>query len=88
MLLAEGIFLCTLFWGVCWFGTGSDEKNIRNFSSYPEVVQKIVILPRSWREGFDDESLWSSSQTICFCLLYFFLHWDFLPVRRNLQETF
>lgn len=44
MLLAEGVFLCTLFWGVCWFGTGSDEKNIRNFSSYPEVVQKIVIL--------------------------------------------
>ena len=44
ILLAEGVFLCTLFWGVCWFGTGSDEKNIRNFLSYPEVVQKIIIL--------------------------------------------
>lgn len=42
MLLVEGIFLCALFWGVCWFGTGSDEKNIRNFSSYPKAVQEIV----------------------------------------------
>ena len=44
MLLAEGVFLCALFWGVCWLGTGSDVKNIRNFSSYPDAVQKIVIL--------------------------------------------
>ena len=43
MLLAEGIFLCSLFWGVCWLGNGSDEKNIRNFSSYTDAVQKIVI---------------------------------------------
>ena len=34
MLLAEGTF--------CWLGTGSDEKNIRNFSTYPDEVQKIV----------------------------------------------
>ena len=27
MLLAEGVFLCALFWGVCWLGTGSDVKN-------------------------------------------------------------
>ena len=28
--------------GFCWLGTGSDEKNIRNFSTYPDEVQKIV----------------------------------------------
>lgn len=42
ILLIEGVFLCIVFWGVCWLGTGSDEKNIRNFSSYPRAVQKIV----------------------------------------------
>lgn len=31
MLLAEGMLLCSLFWAFCWLGTGSDEKNIRNF---------------------------------------------------------
>ena len=42
MLLAEGMLLCSLFWAFCWLGTGSDEKNIRNFSTYPDEVQKIV----------------------------------------------
>lgn len=39
MLLAEGMLLCSLFWAFCWLGTGSDEKNIRNFSTYPDEVQ-------------------------------------------------
>lgn len=42
MLLSEGMLLCSLFWAFCWLGTGSDEKNIRNFSTYPDEVQKIV----------------------------------------------
>ena len=88
MLLAEGIFLCSLFWGVYWLGTGSDEKNIRNFSSYTDAVQKIVIPHPELAERFGNEASWSSSQIICFCLLYFCLHWEFLPVRRTLQETF
>ena len=32
----------THLWAFCWLGTGSDEKNIRNFSTYPDEVQKIV----------------------------------------------
>ena len=43
MLLAEGMLLCSLFWAFCWLGTGSDEKNIRNFSTYPDEVQKILF---------------------------------------------
>ena len=34
--------LCIIFWIVCYFGTGSDEKNIKNYSSYPNAVQKII----------------------------------------------
>ena len=49
MLLAEGMLLCSLFWAFCWLGTGSDEKNIRNFSTYPDEVQKIVKAPHVYK---------------------------------------
>ena len=42
MLIAEIIALCALFFGVCYINTGSDEKNIRSFSSYPDTVQSII----------------------------------------------
>ena len=42
ILLIEGVFLCIVFWGVCWLGTGSAEKNISHFSSYQRAVTSIV----------------------------------------------
>ena len=69
MLLAEGMLLCSLFWAFCWLGTGSDEKNIRNFSTYPDEVQKIVKARRSYQEYSGSEVLRPSSLEICFCLL-------------------
>lgn len=42
MLIIEIVILCTLFWGICYFNTGSDEKNIKNFSSYPNEVQNVI----------------------------------------------
>ena len=76
MLLAEGMLLCSLFWAFCWLGTGSDEKNIRNFSTYPDEVQKIV------------KARPELSLEICFCLLRSCLRWGFSPGRNILQATF
>lgn len=42
MLLIEIMIVCVLFWGICYLNTGSDEKNINSFSSYPDEVQHIV----------------------------------------------
>ena len=42
MLIIELIVICVLFWGICYLGTGSDEKNIKSYSSYPNEVQKLV----------------------------------------------
>ncbi len=41
-LLIELTILCLIFWGICFLNTGSDEKNIKSFASYPDEVQKIV----------------------------------------------
>ena len=43
MLLAgETLGLCLLFWLICYLGTGTDEKNMKSFGSYPDEVQKML----------------------------------------------
>lgn len=42
MLGAETAILCALFFVICYINTGSDEKNIKSYSSYPDEVQNIV----------------------------------------------
>lgn len=42
MLMIEVFILCVLFFLICYSNTGSDEKNIKSFSSYPNVIQNIV----------------------------------------------
>lgn len=39
--------LCLLFWLMCYLGTGTDEKNIKSISSYPdEVIDYVSRNPR------------------------------------------
>ncbi len=33
---------CLALWLICYLNTGSDEKNMRGFRSYPKEVQKLV----------------------------------------------
>lgn len=42
MLLIETVILCAVFFGVCFLSTGTDEKNLRNYMSYPDDVQKQI----------------------------------------------
>lgn len=42
MLILELAILCILFWAICYLNTGSDEKNIKSYASYPDEVQEIV----------------------------------------------
>ena len=38
-LFIECFVVCGLFFAFCFLGTGSDEKNIRSFESYPKELQ-------------------------------------------------
>lgn len=42
LIWIELIILCGLFWAICYLGTGTDDKNIKSFYSYPDEVQNIV----------------------------------------------
>lgn len=49
LLIIEIILLCALFFLLCYLGTGTDEKNLRNYSSYPDVVQARVREINAYR---------------------------------------
>lgn len=42
MLIIEIIILCAVFFALCFFGTGTDEKNLKSYASYPDEVQKRI----------------------------------------------
>lgn len=42
MLIIEIIILCTVFFALCFLGTGTDEKNLKSYASYPDEVQKRI----------------------------------------------
>lgn len=55
MLLVEVIVLCSLLFALCFLGTGTDEKNLKSFSSYPDEVQlrlkEMEEYRRKWKES-------------------------------------
>ena len=42
MLVIEIIILCAVFFALCFLGTGTNEKNIKSYASYPDEVQKRI----------------------------------------------
>ena len=40
--MTEIFILCVLFFLICYCNTGTDEKNIKSFSSYPDEIQHVV----------------------------------------------
>lgn len=38
----ETIILCIVFFLLCYLGTGTDKKNLRSYSSYPDKVQDRI----------------------------------------------
>lgn len=42
ILLIETIALCLLFFIICILGTGTDNKNLKNYTSYPDEVTEQI----------------------------------------------
>lgn len=43
LFMAETIGLCLTFWGICYLATGTDEKNLKGLSAYPDYIQSEVM---------------------------------------------
>lgn len=42
IVIIETIILCIVFFLLCYLGTGTDEKNLKSYSSYPDQVQSCI----------------------------------------------
>lgn len=75
MLLIEIVMLCAVFFMLCFLGTGTDEKNLRNYLSYPDTVQKRIKEIKACQGKYKETgslATWIENFLI-FSLLFFIL---------------
>lgn len=56
MLVIETIVLCAAFFVLCFVNTGTDEKNLRNYMSYPDEVQKRIKTIKAYQGKYETTS--------------------------------
>lgn len=55
-LLIECVVLCLLMWLICFLGTGTDDKNLKSFQSYPLKVQEIIRKDNRYKGKYNNPS--------------------------------
>lgn len=75
MVLALLLILCLIFFAICYLGTGTDEKNLKNYMSYPDEVQEKILSIGDYQGKFKETSKVSAfiANLIIFSILFFFL---------------
>lgn len=76
MILAiETTALCIVFFLLCFLGTGTDEKNLKNYSSYPDEVQNLINEIAEYRGRYKEHSKAAVflSNFLLFLFLFFIL---------------
>ncbi len=56
MVLAVLLTLCLIFFAICYLGTGTDEKNLKNYMSYPDEVQEKIKKIGDYQGKFKETS--------------------------------
>ena len=56
LLLVELTVLSAVFWILCYLGTGTDEKNIKSFASYPDKIQELVRKDHALSKSIKESS--------------------------------
>lgn len=82
VLLIEIVILCAAFFGVCYLGTGTDKKNLKNYSSYPDKVQNCIQEIAEYRGKFKQTGkvrIWAANFLVFTVLLLLFG----IPVRQD-----
>ena len=84
VLLIEIVILCAVFLGVCYLGTGTDQKNLKNYSSNPDKVQNRIQEIAEYRGKFKEtgKARVLAANFLVFTVLFLLLG---IPIR---QENF
>lgn len=84
VLLIEIVILCAAFFGLCYLGTGTDQRNLKNYSSYPDKVQNRIQEIVEYRGRFEETRkarIWAANFLV-FTVLFLLMG---IPIR---QENF
>ena len=75
MLLIETIILCFTFFGLCFLNTGTDEKNLKNYTSYPDEVQIQINKIKDYQEKYTIANKYTTLifNFLIFTILFFVL---------------
>lgn len=56
MLFIEATVLCAVLFMLCILGTGTDAKNLQNYSSYPDAVQTRIRAIPEYQHRFQEKN--------------------------------
>ena len=75
MLYLEITILCTLFFILCYLGTGTDEKNLKSYDSYSNEVQKRIREIDEYSGKFKERNAYVTffSNLVLFLVLFFIM---------------
>lgn len=82
MLVIETVVLCAAFFVLCFVNTGTDEKNLRNYMSYPDEVQKRIKTIKAYQGKYATTSRFTAfiKNFLLFTTLFLLMG---IPVRQT-----
>lgn len=87
MLGMEIVILCSVFFLLCYLGTGTDEKNLRNYSSYPDEVQARVRAIEAYRGRWKETGKLATWITNFILFAVLFLPFGYFIRDKNLLQN-
>lgn len=88
MLIIEIIILCTIFFTICFLGTGSDEKNLKSYTSYPDEVQKRIRELDEYQGKFREANKLITWLTNLVVFLVLFIIFGFFIREKDFMQNF
>lgn len=88
MILLELFILCAVFFILCFVGTGTDEKNLKNYMSYPDQVQEAISRICEYQGKYKERGKFAIflGNFISFTFLFFLLALTFRS--RDFTDNF
>lgn len=73
MLLIELLILCLVLFILCYLATGTDEKNLKNYMSYPDEVKEKIKEIEEYQGRYKEKSkiLTFIANFLIFSILFF-----------------
>ena len=82
MVLAVLLTLCLIFFAICYLGTGTDEKNLKNYMSYPDEVQEKIKKIGDYQGKFKE-----TSKNLTFIVNFVFFSILFLILGLRIRQA-